>query len=288
MNYRLHYERLIARARSRSLVGYRERHHVLPRCMGGGNELENIVELTGEEHYVAHQLLVKMHPGNGGLAYAAMAMAMQSTGNKSYGWLRRRHAIAAGDRMRGKKKSPEHIANSAAARKGFKHSPEARAKMSLARRGKPLSAAHKASLSANHRRQKSMLGKIHSPETRAKMSAAQKGKQKPAEQREKSIEVLRAYAEAHRGEKRDREAVEKTAAANRGQKRTPETCANISAALRGKPLSAEHRLKISLSLMGNTHKRGTKSSVETRAKISAGLLGNINTRGKTFSSLGAQ
>ena len=27
MNYAIHYERLIERARSRSLVGYRERHH---------------------------------------------------------------------------------------------------------------------------------------------------------------------------------------------------------------------------------------------------------------------
>ena len=36
MNYAAHYERLVKRARSRSLVGYRERHHVVPKCMGGG------------------------------------------------------------------------------------------------------------------------------------------------------------------------------------------------------------------------------------------------------------
>ena len=38
MNYFDHYDRLIARARTRVLEGYRERHHVLPRCMGGSNE----------------------------------------------------------------------------------------------------------------------------------------------------------------------------------------------------------------------------------------------------------
>ena len=62
MNYRRHYDRLIERARNRVLSGYVERHHVLPRCMGGGNESSNLVQLTAEEHYVAHQLLHKMHP----------------------------------------------------------------------------------------------------------------------------------------------------------------------------------------------------------------------------------
>ena len=62
MNYSAHYDRLIARARSQTLVGYHEQHHVVPKCMGGGNELANLVNLTAEEHYVAHQLLVKMYP----------------------------------------------------------------------------------------------------------------------------------------------------------------------------------------------------------------------------------
>src|SRR3990167_9315455 len=94
MNYALHYDRLIARARSRTLTGYRERHHVLPRCMGGSDASENLVDLTGEEHYVAHQLLVKMYPTVRSLATAAMWMAKRVTGNKAYGWLRRRHALA--------------------------------------------------------------------------------------------------------------------------------------------------------------------------------------------------
>jgi len=32
--------------------------------MNGNNRKENIVRLSPEEHYVVHQLLVKMHPGN--------------------------------------------------------------------------------------------------------------------------------------------------------------------------------------------------------------------------------
>jgi len=92
MRYLDHYERLIARARERLVDGYKERHHILPRCMGGGDELSNLVDLTAEEHYVAHQLLTRIHPSARGLATAAVRMAKQCTGNKAYGWLRRRHA----------------------------------------------------------------------------------------------------------------------------------------------------------------------------------------------------
>lgn len=97
MNYFKHYERLCNRAKNRQLSGYKERHHITPRCMGGSDEEANIVELTAEEHYVVHQLLIKMHPKHKGLIFAAIRMTGDSNGdnrrgNKSYGWLRRKSA----------------------------------------------------------------------------------------------------------------------------------------------------------------------------------------------------
>ena len=59
MNYEAHYNKLIARGQNRELEDYKEKHHIVPRCMGGSNKKENLVYLTAEEHYVAHQLLVK-------------------------------------------------------------------------------------------------------------------------------------------------------------------------------------------------------------------------------------
>jgi hypothetical protein len=65
MNYVIHYQRLMDRSpKVKPKTGYFERHHILPKCMGGNNEKINLVYLTPEEHYVAHQLLVKMYPGN--------------------------------------------------------------------------------------------------------------------------------------------------------------------------------------------------------------------------------
>ncbi len=40
--------------------GYFERHHIIPRSLGGTNAKFNLVLLTGREHYVVHQLLVRM------------------------------------------------------------------------------------------------------------------------------------------------------------------------------------------------------------------------------------
>lgn len=59
--YTFHYELLIARARNRPAPeGYCERHHVIPRSLGGSDEMSNIVTLTAREHFIAHLLLSKM------------------------------------------------------------------------------------------------------------------------------------------------------------------------------------------------------------------------------------
>ena len=36
---------------------YYEKHHILPKCLGGNNDKENLVLLTAKEHYVCHKLL---------------------------------------------------------------------------------------------------------------------------------------------------------------------------------------------------------------------------------------
>ena len=94
MNYRKIYSNLIYRGKNRVLEAYTEKHHVIPKCMGGSDEENNLVNLTPEEHYLAHQLLVKMYPDNHAIAKAAVMMTAQRPSNKIYGWLRRRHSKA--------------------------------------------------------------------------------------------------------------------------------------------------------------------------------------------------
>lgn len=175
MDYAWHYQKLIDRARNRALVGYAERHHVTPRCMGGGDEPANIVRLTAEEHFVAHQLLVRIYPEYPQLIWAAHLMASRP-GNKLYGWVRRRMA----DARRGTKQSPEHIA-----------------KLSAVRKGKPRSAAAKAKTSAT------LKGHKRSPETRARMSASAKARGVSELFRQRGAEASRLNGVLRRGKKRD-------------------------------------------------------------------------------------
>lgn len=92
MNYKRVYDSIVARGKERVLDCYKENHHIVPRCLGGTDDSSNLVYLTPEEHYVCHQLLVKLHPDSAGCIWAARAMARNKYGrsNKLYGWLRRK------------------------------------------------------------------------------------------------------------------------------------------------------------------------------------------------------
>lgn len=48
------------------------KHHIVPKCMGGSNDVSNIVRLTYKEHRVCHRLLIKMTTGKArtNLSYA--------------------------------------------------------------------------------------------------------------------------------------------------------------------------------------------------------------------------
>ena len=54
---------------------YHERHHIIPKCIGGGNETENLIDLFAREHFIAHKLLAKENPKNKELIYAWWCMA---------------------------------------------------------------------------------------------------------------------------------------------------------------------------------------------------------------------
>ena len=81
MNYEKVYYNLIEKARARGLnkkvLDYKtEKHHIIPKCLNGTDDKNNLVLLTPKEHYVAHHLLIKIYPKNSGcfLAYRMMCI----------------------------------------------------------------------------------------------------------------------------------------------------------------------------------------------------------------------
>jgi len=72
MDYNKIHNAIIDRAKNRKLSKdiYVEKHHIVPRCMGGGDDKDNIVTLTAREHFIIHWLLHRIYPKNKKLAHA--------------------------------------------------------------------------------------------------------------------------------------------------------------------------------------------------------------------------
>ena len=71
---------IISRAKPRGLNKkfldyYTEKHHIVPRCLKGTNDKDNLVLLTAREHYLCHWLLWKCNKENRSLFYAYHKMA---------------------------------------------------------------------------------------------------------------------------------------------------------------------------------------------------------------------
>lgn len=92
MNYEHHYKTLIQKAKARKLIGYKERHHIIPKSMGGNDQEDNLVDLTAREHFIAHLLLVKIYNYNYKLVKAAAMMCVgqreRKITNRLYGKMR--------------------------------------------------------------------------------------------------------------------------------------------------------------------------------------------------------
>ena len=57
------YYSIVNSAMLRDNMGYTERHHIIPKSLGGPDDLSNLIRLTAREHFICHQLLTKMTVG---------------------------------------------------------------------------------------------------------------------------------------------------------------------------------------------------------------------------------
>jgi hypothetical protein len=82
--YTKYYFKIINFSKSRILEpgSYFEKHHILPKSMGGTNHKENIVKLTAREHFICHRLLVKMTSGKEKLKMSYALRCMINRENK--------------------------------------------------------------------------------------------------------------------------------------------------------------------------------------------------------------
>lgn len=86
---------------------YYEKHHIIPKCMGGSNNKENIIWLYAREHFIAHKLLSEENPDVYGLAVAYFRMCTSSNGKyiideNDYEEARKRMSDLSSEFMKGK------------------------------------------------------------------------------------------------------------------------------------------------------------------------------------------
>lgn len=168
------YFNIINRAKSRSISGYIEKHHIIPKSLGGNNAKDNLVKLTAKEHYICHLLLPKMTTG---VAKRSMWHALWKIVNqkrpmqdrykissRQYEIIKVANSIALRERNlgkvgpnAGKKFSIETKQKMSLAAKGRKPSPQATAAIVKARlgvppsnKGKPMSQEQKDKIRASH------------------------------------------------------------------------------------------------------------------------------------------
>lgn len=65
------------------IIGYSEKHHIVPKSLGGTDDNHNIINLCPSDHYFAHSLLAKIH---GGPMYFALMLMSQDESSSARGY----------------------------------------------------------------------------------------------------------------------------------------------------------------------------------------------------------
>lgn len=175
---------------------YTEKHHILPKCMGGTDDQSNLVIMPAREHIIAHLLLMNAFPGVAGLTFAANCMlfsncygrkgvAEERISSRTFSRVREENAKMASKIMSGKKRAP---ASDELRRKRSENFKGEKNPMY----GKHLSNDHKKKLSNAFKGEKHPLfGKHLSDETKKKISDTQKGRKLPPERVAKISEATK-------------------------------------------------------------------------------------------------
>jgi hypothetical protein len=140
MNYQKIYNQIIQRAKCRSISGYKENHHIVPKCLGGSNNKENLVNLTAREHFICHMLLCELYPYDEKLRYALFLMAIGKNRKNKEAYLPtsrvyERLKIEHSNMLKGKTHSEETKNKISKNRKGIKMTLESIERMKLGRKG---------------------------------------------------------------------------------------------------------------------------------------------------------
>lgn len=147
--YSITYYNIIHNAQSRvaTPTGYFEKHHIIPKSLGGSDSPSNLVLLTAREHFVCHLLLPKFTTGDAKrkMSYAAhMLLNIKRDcqiryvpSSRIYEMVKKEFIKTHRERFTGRKLSDDQKAQISSAHKGIPESKESNLKRSIALKGIP-------------------------------------------------------------------------------------------------------------------------------------------------------
>lgn len=176
--YKRLYDKIIANAisQNREVGSNIEKHHIIPKSLGGGNIKENIVLLTCKEHFVCHWLLTKFISNEfyrKKMLKAFGSMCMNKSGNRILSSMEYQKAKASAKKGRTGVKRPEQskFMREHNPFKGKHHSEESKRKIISNRKRTYIGKDN-----PMYGRTGAMFGKRHSQETKEKCRLANIGR----------------------------------------------------------------------------------------------------------------
>lgn len=153
---------------------YHEKHHIIPKCVGGSNDKDNLVDLFAREHFEAHRLLALENPDNNKLVYAWHQMSIM---NDVHG---RQYSLSADEYEESRIAYVNMLKESIRGKNnpfyGKKHTEQTKIKLSQAHIGKTHTDEAKIKMSKSRTGVcNNFYGKQHTDESKRKMSESSSG-----------------------------------------------------------------------------------------------------------------
>ena len=257
---------------------YHERHHIVPKCMGGSNDEDNLIDLFAREHFEAHRLLGLENPGSDELVYAWACMAWVKSENQDrvkitpeeYEEVRKKYSEMLSQRYVGennpmygvspKERMDEETYN-VWKQKVIEFNTSEQSRQN--RREKNIGKTYSDEVNQKKGRkgpEHHMYGKHLSDETKQKLREANTGRVLTEETRTKISNAMKGDKNPFYGKKHSEESKKKMSESRKGKPGWN----------KGIPMSEEQKAKLSAM------RTGTKASNETRQKMSEARKGAKN------------